>query len=236
MPVGVPKVLLIISSEDEEEDDEISWVDVYNRLYRERFVFLGQETDTETTNNVVGLMVFLGLDDSTIDINLYINSPGGGALNGIALFDGMHYVDPNVHTICIGIAASTASFVLIGGKYNKRLAYPHARVMIHQPACSFFESPSGEFYLETYEILRIRTAISEVYIKETGQPAWVIYDDMERDVFMSATEAQAHGIVDHVGVNFVDHVEVNNKNKVDDDDVEVNNKKVDHVGVNKKKS
>nr|YP_009557265.1 clp protease proteolytic subunit [Asteropeia rhopaloides]QBC71408.1 clp protease proteolytic subunit [Asteropeia rhopaloides] len=197
MPIGVPKVPFRIPG-----DEEASWVDVYNRLYRERFIFLGQEVDSEISNLITGLLVYFSIEDNTRDFFLFINSPGGLAMPGIAIYDTMQLVRPDVHTICIGVAASTASFILVGGEITKRLAFPCARVMIHQPASSFFEAKTGEIFREGEEVLRIRETITKAYVQRTGKPLWVISEDMERDAFMSATEAQAHGIVDLVGVTF----------------------------------
>nr|ATV96951.1 clpP-like protease [Cariniana estrellensis] len=195
MPVGVPKVPF-----QSLEEEDASWVDV-NRLYRQRFLFLGQEVDSEISNQLVGLMVYLSIEDNTKDQYLFINSPGGWIISGVAIYDIMQAVKPDVHTICIGVAASMASFILLGGEITKRLAFPHAsRVMIHQPASSFYQSQTGEFILEAEELLKMRETLTRVYVQRTGKPLWVVAADMERDVFMSATEAQAYGIVDLVAV------------------------------------
>nr|WCR49986.1 clp protease proteolytic subunit [Paphiopedilum parishii]WCR50064.1 clp protease proteolytic subunit [Paphiopedilum parishii]WCR50142.1 clp protease proteolytic subunit [Paphiopedilum parishii]WCR50220.1 clp protease proteolytic subunit [Paphiopedilum parishii] len=195
MPVGVPKVPFRSPG----EEDAI-WVDLYNRLHRERLLFLGQEVDSEISNQLAGLMVYLSIEDATRDLYLFINSPGGWVIPGIAIYDTMQFVVPDVHTICMGLAASMGSFILVGGEITKRLAFPHAWVMIHQPASSFFEAQAGEFMLEAEELLKIRENLTKVYVQRTYNPLWVISEDMERDVFMSATEAQAHGIVDLVAV------------------------------------
>nr|QXO02936.1 clpP-like protease [Cheirostylis thailandica] len=195
MPVGIPKVPFRIPGEE-----DASWVDVYNRLHRERLLFLGQEVDSEISNYLVGIMVYLSIEDDTRDIFLFINSPGGWVISGISIYDTMQFVSPDVHTIGMGLAASMGSFILVGGEITKRLAFPHARVMIHQPACSFSDEYTGEFIMESGELLKLREIITKVYVKRTGKSLWVISEDLERDVFMSATEAQAHGIVDLVGV------------------------------------
>nr|QBZ77917.1 ATP-dependent Clp protease proteolytic subunit [Ranzania japonica] len=207
MPVGVPKVPFRNPG-----DEDASWVDLYNRLYRERLLFLGQEIESEISNQIMGLMVYLSIEDQTKDLYLFINSPGGWVIPGVGLYDTMQFVPPDVHTICMGIAASMASFVLVGGEITKRLAFPHARVMIHQPASSFYESQTGEFVLEAEELLKMRENITKVYAKRTNKPLWVISEDLERDVFMSPEEAQAHGIIDLVGVENTefDFVEVEN--------------------------
>nr|YP_009271493.1 ClpP [Eclipta prostrata]ANW47986.1 ClpP [Eclipta prostrata] len=195
MPIGVPKVPFRSPGEE-----DASWVDIY-RLYRERLLFLGQEVDSEISNQLIGLMIYLSIEDDTQDLYLFINSPGGWVIPGVALYDTMQFVQPDVHTICMGSAASMGSFILVGGEITKRLAFPHAcRVMIHQPAGSFSEVATGEFILEVGELLKLRETLTRVYVQRTGKPLWVVSEDMERDVFMSATEAQAYGIVDLVAV------------------------------------
>nr|WVH38450.1 clp protease proteolytic subunit [Barnadesia caryophylla] len=194
MPIGVPKVPFRNPGEK-----AASWVDI-NRLYRERLLFLGQEVDSEISNQLIGLMVYLSMEDDTKDLYLFINSPGGGVLSGMGIYDTMQFVQPDVHTICMGLAASMGSLLLVGGEITKRLAFPRARVMIHQPAGYFSEAQTGEFVLEAEELLKIRETLTRVYVQRTGKPLWVVSEDMERDVFMSATEAQAYGIVDLVAV------------------------------------
>nr|YP_009893871.1 ATP-dependent protease subunit [Cleomella lutea]AMC30874.1 ATP-dependent Clp protease proteolytic subunit [Cleomella serrulata]QKK40244.1 ATP-dependent protease subunit [Cleomella lutea] len=195
MPIGVPKVPFRDSGEG-----DISWVDIYNRLYRERLFFLGQEVDSEISNQLISLMIYLSIEKDTKDLYLFINSPGGWVISGMAIYDTMQFVRPDVQTICMGLAASISSFILVGGAITKRIAFPHARVMIHQPGSSFYEAQTGEFVLEAEELLKVRETITRVYVQRTGKPIWVVSEDMERDVFMSATEAQAHGIVDLVAV------------------------------------
>nr|AWI70777.1 Clp protease proteolytic subunit [Prestonia portobellensis] len=195
MPIGVPKVPFRIPGEE-----EASWVDIYNRLYRERFLFLGQEIDSEISNQLMGLMVFLSIEDPTRDQYLFINSPGGWVISGVGIFDIIQFIPPDVHTLCMGVAASMGSFILIGGTITKRIAFPHARVMIHQPASSFFQTHAEEGILEAEELLNLRETLTRVYVQRTGKPLWVISEDMERDAFMSATEAQIYGIVDLVGL------------------------------------
>nr|QXV93037.1 clp protease proteolytic subunit [Dipterocarpus intricatus] len=197
MPLGVPKVPF-----QGPDDETSSWVDVYNRLYRQRLLFLGEDIDSEISNNIIGIMVFLTLEDSTKDQYLFLNCPGGGVIPGIGIYDAIQFVPPDVHTIDIGLAASMGSFLLVGGTITKRMAFPHARVMIHEPSTSFIpdSQQTREFFLEVDELAKFREAIIEVYVQRTGNPFWVISLDMERDVFMSATEAKAYGIVDLVAV------------------------------------
>nr|YP_009708670.1 ATP-dependent Clp protease proteolytic subunit [Elytranthe albida]QEV86279.1 ATP-dependent Clp protease proteolytic subunit [Elytranthe albida] len=193
MPIGVPRVPFRLPGEEYS-----TWIDIYNRLYRERLLFLGQGVDSEISNQLISLMVYLGIENDTKDFFFFINSPGGWVIPGVAIYDTMQFVRPDVHTICMGLAASMGSFLLVGGTITKRLAFPHARVMIHQPASSYFEAQTVEFILEAEELLKLRETLTEVYVQRTGKPLWVVSEDMERDVFMSATEAQAHGIVDLV--------------------------------------
>nr|YP_009654972.1 ClpP [Rhizophora stylosa]QCI56306.1 ClpP [Rhizophora stylosa]UFR82425.1 ClpP [Rhizophora mucronata] len=194
MPIGVPKVPF----KNPGEDDSI-WIDI-NRLYRERLLFLGQDVDSQISNQLIALMVYLSMESETKDLYLFINSPGGWVIPGVAIYDTMQFVQPDVQTVCMGLAASMGSFLLVGGKITKRLAFPHARVMIHQPIAAFYEAQIGEFVLEAEELLKLREILTRVYAQRTGKPLWVVSEDMERDVFMSATEAQAHGIVDLVAV------------------------------------
>ena len=193
MPIGVPRVPFRSPGEE-----DALWIDVYNRLYRERLLFLGQGVDSEISNQLIGLMVYLSIEDDTKDLYLFINSPGGWVIPGVAIYDTMQFVRPDIQTICMGLAASMGSFILVGGEITKRLAFPHARVMIHQPAASFYEAQTGEFILEAEELLKLRETLTRVYAQRTGKPLWVVSEDMERDVFMSAIEAQAYGIVDLV--------------------------------------
>nr|YP_010383976.1 clp protease proteolytic subunit [Archidendron clypearia]UEQ18109.1 clp protease proteolytic subunit [Archidendron clypearia] len=196
MPVGVPKVPFRGPG-----DEEASWVDLYNRLYRQRALFLGQKVDSTISNQIMGLMVYLTLEDSTKDLYLFINSPGGWIVSGIALYDMMQAVQPDVQTVCIGLAASMASFILTGGEITKRIALPHARVMMHQPIADLrAKTKAGEYIMEMDEVMSIYNSIVNTYVQRTGKPSWVLYKDLERDIFMSAEEAQAHGIVDLVGI------------------------------------
>ncbi|CAN2059122.1 unnamed protein product [Malus fusca] len=151
----------------------------------------GQGVDSEISNQLIGLMVYLSIEDDTKDLYLFINSPGGWVIPGVAIYDTMQFVRPDIQTICMGLAASMGSFILVGERN-------YQTVMIHQPASSFYEAQTGEFILEAEELLKLRETVTRVYVQRTGKPLWVVSEDMERDVFMSATEAQAHGIVDLV--------------------------------------
>nr|YP_009573330.1 ClpP [Calotropis gigantea]YP_009574103.1 ClpP [Calotropis procera]QBM31295.1 ClpP [Calotropis gigantea]QBM31383.1 ClpP [Calotropis procera] len=181
MPVGVPKVPFRCPGEE-----NASWVD--NRLYRQRVLFLVQEVEDEISNQIVGLMVYLAIENPTRDQHLLINSPGGFIIPGLAIFDAMQFVPAAVHTLGIGIAASMASFILCGGEVTKRIA-----VMLHQPGSKL---PLNNFLLEAEELHTLRNNLAEVYVERTKQPLRVIIEDLNRDSFMSATEAKAYGIVD----------------------------------------
>nr|YP_009476495.1 clp protease proteolytic subunit [Xanthoceras sorbifolium]AVM38948.1 clp protease proteolytic subunit [Xanthoceras sorbifolium]QIM59491.1 clpP [Xanthoceras sorbifolium]QMJ95914.1 clp protease proteolytic subunit [Xanthoceras sorbifolium] len=184
MPIGVPKVPFRTPGEENP-----TWVDI-NRLYRERLLFLGQVVDGEISNQLIGLMLYLSAESDTKDLYLFINSPGGWVIPGIAIYDTMQFLRPDVQTICMGLAASMGSFILVGGEITKRLAFPHA----------FYEAQTSELILEAEELLKLREILTRVYVQRTGKPLWAVSEDMERDTFMSATEAQAHGIVDFVAV------------------------------------
>nr|QYB23391.1 ClpP [Hedysarum polybotrys var. alaschanicum] len=191
MPLGVPKVPFLFS-----EDDEASWVELYNVIYRCRMLFLGDEINSETTNDIGGLMVFLNIENPKRDIHLLINSPGGEMLSGLAIYDLMQVIQPAVNTLCVGIAASMASLLLIGGQISKREAFPHARIMIHQPLSDSFDSPAGEGVLDTSELMDLRYSVADIYAEKTGKPSWQTFDDLNRDNFMTPEEAQAYGIID----------------------------------------
>lgn len=193
MPIGVPRVPFRLPGEE-----DAMWIDVYNLLYRQRVLFLCQALDDEIANQLIGIMVYLNTEDKTQEMFFYIHSPGGAVLPGIAVYDAMQFVVPDVHTICMGVAASIGSFLLAGGELNKRLALPHARVMIHQPASSYYDGQAGECIMEGDEVAILKTLITQTYVQRTHQPTWVISRDMQRDVFMSAEEAQTYGIVDLV--------------------------------------
>nr|URQ21766.1 clp protease proteolytic subunit [Weigela florida] len=195
MPIGVPKVVFHIPG-----DEEASWVDI-NRLYRQRLLFLGQELDTEISNQIVGLIAFLSIEDPTKDMALFINSPGGSIIHGFAVYDMMQLVNADVYTLGLGLVASMAALILVGGTITKRIAFPYTRVMIHQPVSSYFRTQTGEYILEVGAIINMRENVTGVFAQRTGKPFSVLWEDMDRDFFMSATEAKAYGIVDLIGLS-----------------------------------
>nr|YP_010417235.1 clp protease proteolytic subunit [Viola tricolor]USF11790.1 clp protease proteolytic subunit [Viola tricolor] len=195
MPIGVPRVRFQLPGRGRK-----NWIDIYNRLYRERLLFLGQMVDSAISNQLIALMLYLSSESDTKDLSLFINSPGGWVIPGMAIYDTMQYIRPDIQTVCMGLAASMGSIMLVGGKITKRIAFPHARVMIHQPSAAYSVAQVAEFVLEAEELLKLREILTKVYAKRTGKPLWIVSEDMERDTFMSAKEAQAHGIVDLVAV------------------------------------
>lgn len=172
-------------------------VDIYNRLYRERIVFLGSEIDDELANQVIGVMLYLDSEDSSKPIYLYINSPGGSVISGLAIFDCMQHIKSEVITINLGLAASMASFILAAGSKGKRLALPSSRTMIHQPMGGA-QGQAEDIKVEAAQIMRIRDNLVKMYSMMTGQTQDQIVKDLDRDNFLGAYEAMEYGLVDRV--------------------------------------
>ena len=173
--------------------------DIYSRLLKERIIFLGGPIDDSVANVVVAQMLFLESEDPDKDIHLYINSPGGVVTAGLAIYDTMQYIKPDVSTICIGQAASMGSILLTAGAKGKRYALPHARIMIHQPLGGA-QGQSTDIQIQAKETLRLREVGNEILARHTGQDTDKINVDTERDNFMSAEEAKAYGLIDEVVV------------------------------------
>jgi ATP-dependent Clp protease protease subunit len=192
MPIGVPKVPYRMPGEPYSQ-----WIDIYNRLYRERIIFLGKDVDDEIANQIVAVMLYLDSEDPGKDIVLYINSPGGSVTAGLAIYDTMQHIKSDVVTICVGLAASMGSFLLAAGTKGKRLALPHSRIMIHQPSGGT-RGQATDIEIEAREIIRIRRQLNQVYADRTGQPLTRIEKDMDRDYFMSPEEAKEYGLIDRV--------------------------------------
>jgi ATP-dependent Clp protease protease subunit len=171
--------------------------DIYSRLLNDRVVFLGGVVDEETANLVVAQLVHLESDDPDKDINLYINSPGGSIYAGLAIYDAMQFIRPDVATICYGIAMSMGSLLLAGGAPGKRMALPNSRILIHQPSGGF-EGQSTDIEIHAREVLALRARVDEIYAKHTNQSIERVHADMERDRFFSGEEAVAYGLVDRV--------------------------------------
>ncbi len=171
--------------------------DIYSRLLKDRIIFLGGPSDDSVANVVVAQLLFLESEDPDKDIHLYINSPGGVVTAGLAIYDTMQYIKPDVSTICIGQAASMGSILLTAGAAGKRYALPHARIMIHQPLGGA-QGQSTDIQIQAKELLRLREVGNNILAHHTGQDPEKINIDTERDNFMSAEEAKAYGLIDEV--------------------------------------
>ncbi|MBN6064426.1 ATP-dependent Clp endopeptidase proteolytic subunit ClpP [Aggregatibacter actinomycetemcomitans] len=171
--------------------------DIYSRLLKDRVIFLSGEVEDNMANLIVAQLLFLESEDPDKDINLYINSPGGSVTAGMAIYDTMQFIKPDVRTLCIGQACSMGAFLLAGGAAGKRGALPHARVMIHQPLGGF-RGQASDIQIHAQEILKIKSTLNERLAFHTGQPIETIEKDTDRDNFMSAQEAKDYGLIDEV--------------------------------------
>lgn len=171
--------------------------DIYSRLLKDRIVFLGGPIDDGVANIIIAQLLFLEAENPDKDIHLYINSPGGVVTAGMAIYDTMQYIKPDVSTICVGSAASMASVLLTAGTKGKRFALPHSQVMIHQPLGGV-QGQATEIEIHAREILRMREELNGILAKHTGQPLDVIKNDTERDNFMTAADAKAYGLIDEI--------------------------------------
>jgi ATP-dependent Clp protease, protease subunit len=171
--------------------------DIYSRLLKDRIIFLGGPIDDETANIVIAQLLFLDSDDNKKEIQLFINSPGGEVYSGMAIYDTMNYVKAPVSTICVGLAASMAAFLLAGGEKGKRLALPNSRILIHQPAGGT-TGQASDIKIQAEEILKIREEMNQILAKNTGQPLGTISRDTDRDFYMRSAEAKKYGIIDKV--------------------------------------
>jgi ATP-dependent Clp protease protease subunit len=174
--------------------------DIYSRLLKDRIVFLGTPIDDDVANVVIAQLLFLESEDPDKDINLYINSPGGAVTSGLAIYDTMQYVKPQVSTICLGQAASMGAFLLAGGAAGKRFAVPNARIMIHQLSGGF-QGQASDIDIQAREALRLKARLNEILAKHTRQPIERIEKDTDRDYFMGAGEAKEYGLIDDVIVH-----------------------------------
>jgi ATP-dependent Clp protease, protease subunit len=177
--------------------------DIFSRLLMDRIVFLGAPIHDDVSNIIIAQLLFLDADNPERDIYLYINSPGGIVSSGMAIYDTMQFLRAPVSTICMGMAASMAAFLLAAGTKGKRRALPHARIMIHQPSGGA-QGTAADIEIQAREILYLRTKLNELYSKHTGKPVEQIEKDMDRDRFMSAEEAVEYGLVDKVIENMVE--------------------------------
>ena len=171
--------------------------DIYSRLLKDRIIFLGTPINDVVANSVIAQMLFLAAEDPEKDIHLYINSPGGSITAGMAIYDTMQYIKPDVSTICVGLAASMGAFLLAAGAPGKRYALPNSEVMIHQPIGGA-EGQASDIEIRARRILRMRDKLNRILAERTGQPLERIERDTDRDYFMTAEEAKAYGLVDKV--------------------------------------
>lgn len=171
--------------------------DIYSRLLKDRIVFVGTAIDDNVSNIVIAQLLFLQMEDPEKDINVYINTPGGAVTSGLAIYDTMQFVKPDVCTYCVGQATSMGALLLSAGTKGKRYALPHARIMIHQP-WGGVQGAAADINIQAKEILRLRERINEILAKHTGQKVDKIEKDTDRDYFMSAEEAKDYGLVDEV--------------------------------------
>ena len=171
--------------------------DIYSRLLKDRIIFIGTAIDDTVANLIIAQMLFLQMEDPDKEISIYINTPGGAVTSGLAIYDTMQFVKPDVSTYCVGQASSMGALLLCAGTAGKRYALPHARIMIHQP-WGGVQGAASDISIQAQEILRLRARIEEILAKHTKQPLDRIKKDTDRDYFMSAEEAKTYGIVDEV--------------------------------------
>ena len=171
--------------------------DIYSRLLNERIIFLGTPIDDTIANLVVAQLLHLESQDPDKDISMYINSPGGSIYSGLAIYDTMRFIKPEIQTICVGVAMSLGSLLLTGGTNGKRFSLPNSRILIHQPSAGF-EGQATDIEIHAQEILNVRSRIDEIYSEHTGQPLEQVHSDMERDRFFRPEEAVEYGLIDRV--------------------------------------
>jgi ATP-dependent Clp protease protease subunit len=171
--------------------------DIYSRLLNERIIFLGTPIDDQVANLVVAQLLHLESEDPEKDISIYINSPGGSIYSGLAIYDTMNFVKPDIATMCVGVAMSMGSLLLAGGTKGKRAVLPNSRVLIHQPSAGF-EGQSTDIEIHAREILKVRERIDEIYATHTGRSQEEVRRDMERDRFFNAQQALEYGLIDRV--------------------------------------
>jgi ATP-dependent Clp protease protease subunit len=171
--------------------------DIYSRLLKERIVFLGSEVEDQIANVIAAQLLFLEADDPDKDISLYINSPGGSAYAGMAIYDTVQYVKPDVRTICVGMAMSAAGMILAGGAPGKRMALPNSKVMIHQGSGGFRGAPA-DIQIAAREILEMTERMARIIAKHSGQPFEQVMKDIDRDHFMTPAEACDYGLIDEI--------------------------------------
>jgi len=171
--------------------------DIYSRLLKDRIIFLGTALDDEVANLIIAQMLFLESEDPDKDINLYINTPGGLVTAGLAVYDTMVYIRPDVSTICLGQAASMGAVLLTAGAKGKRYALPNSRILLHEPMGGF-QGPAADVDIQAKEILRLREELNKILAKHTGQPLEKIRTDTDRDFYMNGLQAKEYGLIDDV--------------------------------------
>lgn len=186
--------------------------DIYSRLLKDRIIFLGTAVNDEVANLIVAQLLFLESEDPDKDINFYLNSPGGLVTAGLAIYDTMQYIKPDVTTVCIGQAASMGALLLTAGAANKRYSLPNSRILIHQPMGGF-QGQASDIEIQAKEILRMKETLNAILVKHTGKSIKTIQRDTDRDYFMSGAEAKAYGLIDHVITNRDDLDKLENKEK-----------------------
>lgn len=172
--------------------------DIYSRLLKDRIIFIGGPVDDHLANLVIAQLLFLELEDPDKDVNLYINSPGGSVSAGLAIYDTMQHIKPDVSTVCVGLAASIAAVLLTGGTKGKRYSLPNARMMIHQPSMHGLSGPAADLEINVREVVAMRQRLEEILARHTGQPLERIKKDADRDFYMSPEEAKEYGLIDEV--------------------------------------
>jgi ATP-dependent Clp protease, protease subunit len=171
--------------------------DIYSRLLNERIIFLGTPVDDQIANLIVAQLIHLESEDPDKDISIYVNSPGGSVYAGLAIYDTMQYIKPDVQTICVGIAMSMGALLLAGGAKGKRMALPNAKILIHQVAGGF-QGQATDIEIQAREVINLKRSLEEIFAKHTEQPIEKVAKDMERDYFMTPQEAQEYNIIDRV--------------------------------------
>ncbi len=191
--------------------------DIYSRLLKDRIIFVGTPIDDNVANLAIAQMLFLQAEDPDKDIQLYINSPGGSVTAGLAIYDTMQYVKPEVATICVGLAASMGAVLLCAGQAGKRYALPNARVMIHQPLGGF-QGQASDIEIRAKEILKTKQRLNEIISKHSGKDLAALEKDSDRDFFMSPDEAKDYGLIDDIFVTLKDDKNGSNRDKKSDKD------------------
>ena len=191
--VGVPLIPMVI---EQSSRGEREW-DIYSRLLNERIIFLGTPIDDEIANLVVAQLLHLESEDPDKDISIYINCPGGSIYSGLAIYDTIQFIKPDVQTMCVGVAMSIGSLLLAGGARGKRAALPNSAILIHQPSADF-EGQSSDIEIHAREILKVRARIDQIYAERTGKSVEQVHTDTERDRFFRSEQALEYGLIDRV--------------------------------------